>query len=123
MRRKAASSSQGPYQGKRANERGKAPSFPSAGDSLLFFTAFSTTISVMNLFPDIPIDARALYVLSTLEKAGYSAWLVGGCVRDAFMGIEANDYDIATCAPWQETSSFSREPAIASSRRGRSTAR
>ena len=60
----------------------------------------------MNLSPDIPIDARALYVLNKLEEAGHSAWLVGGCVRDAFMGIKANDYDIATSAPWQETSSL-----------------
>ena len=52
----------------------------------------------MNLSPNIPIDARALYVLNKLEEAGYSAWLVGGCVRDAFMGIEANDCDIATSA-------------------------
>lgn len=60
----------------------------------------------MNLSPDIPIDARALYVLNKLEEAGHSAWLVGGCVRDAFMGIKADDYDIATSAPWQETSSL-----------------
>lgn len=53
---------------------------------------------------DISVDARAAYVLETLEQAGYSAWLVGGCVRDALMGNTANDYDIATSAPWQQTS-------------------
>ena len=52
---------------------------------------------------------RALYVLNKLERAGYSAWLVGGCVRDAFMGTKANDYDIATSAPWQKTSSLFKE--------------
>jgi poly(A) polymerase len=30
-----------------------------------------------------------------LEEAGIEARFVGGCVRDAFLGIEAEDYDVA----------------------------
>lgn len=39
--------------------------------------------------------ARAL---SMLEAAGYEAFIVGGCVRDALMGIPPKDYDITTSA-------------------------
>lgn len=77
-----------------------------ASDSLLFSTSLSTTISSMNFDCNISVDARATYVLETLEQAGYSAWLVGGCVRDALMGNTANDYDIATSAPWRQTSTL-----------------
>ena len=36
--------------------------------------------------------------LNTLNKNGYQAFLVGGCVRDALLGIEPKDYDITTNA-------------------------
>lgn len=37
-------------------------------------------------------------MLTALENSGFSAYLVGGCVRDAVLGIEPHDYDIATNA-------------------------
>lgn len=37
-------------------------------------------------------------VLEVLEKAGYEAYLVGGCVRDSLLGKEPADYDITTNA-------------------------
>jgi tRNA nucleotidyltransferase (CCA-adding enzyme) len=40
----------------------------------------------------------AKMVLKTLEKAGYEAFLVGGCVRDNLLGKEPADYDITTNA-------------------------
>lgn len=43
----------------------------------------------------------ALGLLAKLNEAGYAAYLVGGCVRDAFMGREPGDYDVATSAPPQ----------------------
>ncbi|MDO4442627.1 MAG: hypothetical protein Q4B69_01980 [Slackia sp.] len=49
----------------------------------------------------IPIDTRALEVLRAIEAAQESAWFVGGCVRDAFLGKRAQDFDIATSASWQ----------------------
>ena len=36
--------------------------------------------------------------LLTLETAGYEARLVGGCVRDALLGLVPQDYDICTNA-------------------------
>lgn len=38
-------------------------------------------------------------ILETLNKADHEAYIVGGCVRDAFMGKVPNDWDITTSAP------------------------
>ncbi len=40
----------------------------------------------------------ALLLARRLREAGYESYLVGGCVRDALMGIRPKDYDIATSA-------------------------
>lgn len=44
-------------------------------------------------------DAGALRVLRTLRGAGHESYLCGGSVRDALMGRQPNDWDIATDAP------------------------
>lgn len=51
--------------------------------------------------------------LSHLAQCGYAAFLVGGCVRDLIMGLEPNDYDIATNAtPEQVLSVFHDQKTI-----------
>jgi len=40
----------------------------------------------------------ALKTIEKIEKNGYEAYLVGGCVRDLLMGKEAHDFDITTNA-------------------------
>ena len=37
-------------------------------------------------------------IVFKLRDAGYESFFVGGCVRDGLLGIEPNDYDIATDA-------------------------
>ena len=37
-------------------------------------------------------------LLSRLTRAGFSAYVVGGCVRDALLGIAPHDWDICTSA-------------------------
>lgn len=37
--------------------------------------------------------------IRTLETAGWECWAVGGCVRDAAMGVAPHDWDLATSAP------------------------
>lgn len=37
-------------------------------------------------------------ICSKLEQAGYSAYIVGGCLRDLILGIEPKDWDITTNA-------------------------
>lgn len=44
------------------------------------------------------ISASALKVLYRLNEAGYSAYLVGGAVRDLLLGRSPKDYDVATNA-------------------------
>ncbi len=44
------------------------------------------------------ISDNALKVLYRLHKAGYQAFLVGGCVRDALVGLHPKDFDVATNA-------------------------
>ena len=46
----------------------------------------------------IQIDHGAAWVVEQLENAGYEAYVVGGCVRDALMGITPKDWDITTSA-------------------------
>ncbi len=45
---------------------------------------------------DIP--TRVIEALGVLETAGYEAYIVGGCVRDIFLGRKPKDWDIATNA-------------------------
>lgn len=45
---------------------------------------------------NIPDDAR--YIINTLYDNGYDAFVVGGCVRDAILGVDAKDWDITTSA-------------------------
>ncbi len=44
------------------------------------------------------IDADAAKVVRRLERAGFQAYLVGGCVRDLLLGQKPKDFDIATDA-------------------------
>lgn len=41
---------------------------------------------------------KALPVINQLRVAGYEAYFVGGCVRDAILGLPIHDVDIATSA-------------------------
>lgn len=48
------------------------------------------------------IDADALYVMKKLKDAGYTAYLVGGSVRDLLLGKTPKDFDISTSAEPEE---------------------
>ncbi len=52
---------------------------------------------------DIPQSAQT--ILDLLEAAGYEAYVVGGCVRDALLGRSPNDWDITTSAKPEEIKS------------------
>jgi poly(A) polymerase len=43
-----------------------------------------------------------LKVLYRLHKSGFQAFLVGGCVRDAMLGLHPKDFDVATDATPEE---------------------
>ena len=42
-------------------------------------------------------------ILDVYDAAGYTALVVGGCVRDSLMGLEPDDYDVAVNALPEET--------------------
>ena len=44
------------------------------------------------------VSKSALKVLYRLNKSGFQAFLVGGCVRDAMVGLHPKDFDVATDA-------------------------
>lgn len=49
---------------------------------------------------NVPEDVK--FICNKLENAGYEAWVVGGCVRDAILGKEPKDWDITTNAEYHE---------------------
>ena len=46
----------------------------------------------------INIPTEANEIIHTLQTHGYTAYVVGGCVRDSVLGKEPNDWDICTSA-------------------------
>jgi len=51
---------------------------------------------------NINIPDNIKFVMNRLCECGYESYIVGGCVRDALMGIAPNDFDITTNALPQE---------------------
>lgn len=47
---------------------------------------------------EFPIPQEVKYVVETLKKADFEAFLVGGCVRDLFLNRKPKDWDITTNA-------------------------
>ena len=43
-------------------------------------------------------DPGVAGIMAMLNRAGYHAWFVGGCVRDAILGLQVGDIDVATDA-------------------------
>jgi poly(A) polymerase len=44
------------------------------------------------------LRSTAVGIIRRLREAGHVAYLAGGCVRDALLGVEPKDYDVATDA-------------------------
>jgi len=59
------------------------------------------------------LDSDALKIVKKLNKTGYEAYLVGGCIRDLLLGYAPKDFDIATNAtPEQIQKLFKRSRII-----------
>ena len=52
--------------------------------------------------PSVPLREAARRVAKRLREAGFEAYFAGGCVRDGLLGLEPDDYDIATSARPEE---------------------
>ena len=61
----------------------------------------------------IRMDEGAVELLDTLHRAGYAAYVVGGCVRDSLLGLTPHDWDLCTSAlPQQGMELFGEEKCI-----------
>ena len=59
------------------------------------------------------LDPDAIKIINKINKSGYEAYLVGGCIRDLILGYEPKDFDIATNAtPEQVQKIFKRSRII-----------
>lgn len=54
----------------------------------------------------IQLPEKVKKIIDTLEKAGYEAYAVGGCVRDSVLGRTPDDWDITTSAKPEECKSL-----------------
>ncbi len=63
--------------------------------------------------PRKDVDSRVIFILKTLQKAGYDAYIVGGAVRDFLIGKTPKDFDLVTNArPNQICKLFRRAKVI-----------
>ncbi len=58
------------------------------------------------------ISSGSLKVALTLQQAGYSAYVVGGAIRDLLLGLKPKDYDVATNATPEEVRAIFRHSRI-----------
>ena len=61
----------------------------------------------------IRMDEGAAELLDNPHRAGYAAYVVGGCVRDSLLGLTPHDWDLCTSAlPQQGMELFGAEKCI-----------
>ncbi|MBC7701197.1 polynucleotide adenylyltransferase PcnB [Aquabacterium sp.] len=58
------------------------------------------------------VDDRAVKVCTTLQEAGFEAYIVGGAVRDLLVGLRPKDFDVATNATPEQVKSLFRRAFI-----------
>ncbi len=58
------------------------------------------------------IDGHALSAIRRLQRHGFRAYLVGGCVRDLLLGITPKDFDVTTDARPEEVKSLFRNSRV-----------
>ena len=80
---------------------------PPRGLDLLSENSHSNLAPTIFYSSDHNIDLQsfsphALSVVKTLKKAGYEAYIVGGCIRDLLLKTKPKDFDISTSAKPEE---------------------
>ena len=63
-------------------------------------------------FPEHALDSDALSTVQRLQRFGYLAYFVGGCVRDILLGKVPKDFDIVTSARPQEVRQIFRNARL-----------
>ena len=67
--------------------------------------------SVHGIDPNL-VDERAIHVTSSLQQAGFEAYIVGGAVRDLLLGLRPKDFDVATDATPEQVKGLFRRAFI-----------
>jgi poly(A) polymerase len=67
--------------------------------------------SVHGIDPSL-VDERARNVVTTLQEAGFEAYVVGGAVRDLLLGLRPKDFDVATNATPEQVKALFRRAFI-----------
>jgi len=81
-------------------------------------------ISALHKYPDYPLDVPWLKwpntqrLLALFAKHGIEVRFVGGCVRDALLGVSAIDIDIAVHAPMEELNRVLAQDWIVDTKQG-----
>lgn len=84
-------------------------------ENWLYYLAISVWLISCNFTTPyrMKLPKPVLTCIQALEQAGYTAYAVGGCVRDAMLGFEPHDYDLCTSAtPEQICQVFGRHQLI-----------
>ena len=63
----------------------------------------------MNPYEPMFLPESIAEIINALETAGFSAYAVGGCVRDACLGLVPHDYDLCTSALPEQTEAVFRD--------------
>ncbi|MCR5754784.1 MAG: CCA tRNA nucleotidyltransferase [Acetatifactor sp.] len=56
----------------------------------------------------IELPQKVQYIINAITKAGFEAYVVGGCVRDSILGREPGDWDITTSAKPEQVKALFR---------------
>ena len=63
----------------------------------------------MNPYEPMFLPESIAEIINALETAGFSTYAVGGCVRDACLGLDPHDYDLCTSALPEQTEAVFRD--------------
>ncbi len=84
---------------------------PAAAKTPKFGKRVDIPVSEHGINPAL-VDERALHVVSTLQQAGFAAYIVGGAVRDLLVGLRPKDFDVATNATPEQVKGLFRRAFI-----------
>ncbi|MDN8612539.1 polynucleotide adenylyltransferase PcnB [Variovorax ginsengisoli] len=84
---------------------------PGSGGKARFGKRQEVDASVHGIDPAL-VDERARNVVTTLQQAGYEAYVVGGAVRDLLLGLRPKDFDVATNATPEQVKGLFRRAFI-----------
>ncbi len=56
----------------------------------------------------IQLPEKVKFIIDTIEKAGFEAYAVGGCIRDSILGRTPNDWDVTTSATPEQVKALFR---------------